>query len=105
MTDDVNSLPPELLAKFLSFLRRKPDGEIVVADRRGFVDFVFENREQYPFLGGLLKLNEAAVTEHFEKTGEVPAGIKGIRKTTEEGSNVTKLEILWGEDTGPRKTE
>ncbi|MEX0880892.1 MAG: hypothetical protein WD451_14325, partial [Thermoanaerobaculia bacterium] len=99
MSDDLSSLPPALLAEFKSFLREKSDGEVEVVDDRGFVDFVYEHREQYPFLGGLLKLNEDAIREHVERTGEAPAGLKVIKQTTREGDNVTKLEILWGEGT------
>ena len=98
---DLSDFPPELRKKFMSFIRVEPSGETKVADETGFFDFVEEHREKYPFLGQLVKLNEAAVTEYFERTGKVPVGIKGIRKTTEEGSNVTKLEIFWGEDEEP----
>lgn len=104
MTDDdfkpdLSNFPPALREKFMSFIHVEPGGEAKVVDKPGLFAFVDEHREQYPFLGELVKLDEAAIEEHFEKTGKVPAEIKGIRTTTEDGSNVTKLEIFWGEDT------
>jgi hypothetical protein len=100
---DLSNFPPELRERFMSFIRVKPGGEAEVVDEPGFFAFVDEHREKYPFLSKLVKLNEAAVEEHFSKTGEIPAGIKGIRKTTQEGSNVTKVEIFFGPTRPPEE--
>ena len=100
MSDDLRSLPPELLERFMSFLR-DVDGQIEVIDGPGFVGFVMEHYNEYPVLLNMIKLNEEALTEHYERTGEVPPGVKLIKKTTREGENVTKLEIIHG----PRAAE
>jgi hypothetical protein len=71
------------------------NGEFQVADKR-LLNFVAEYGQQHPALLGLFKINEEAVVEHFNRTGEVPPGVKLIKTTTREGDNVTKLEIFRG---------
>jgi len=95
MSGSQNTLPPDLRAKFMSFLR-EVNGQFELVDKEGLILFVAEHGKQYPELLGLFQLNEDALVEHYEKTGEVPPGVKLIRKTTQEGSNVVGLEVLRG---------
>jgi hypothetical protein len=96
MSEHLKDLPPEIGTKLMAFLR-ETNGKFEVADREGFLNFVTEYGQQYPVLLGLVKINQEALVEHFEKTGEVPPGIELIKLTTgEEGDNVTKLEIFRG---------
>ena len=80
---DVADLPPELRTEFLSFLR-EVNGEFEVADTRGLLMFIAEHGEQYPALFNLLEINEGAVIEHFERTGQVPPGVQLTRTTTRD---------------------
>jgi hypothetical protein len=93
--DDLRQLPPDVLAKFLGFIT-EVDGEYQVKDQKGFIDFVYEYRSQYPFLESFLQLNEEAVMRHCEETGEAPPGVKITIKTVTEGSNVIGLTIIDG---------
>ncbi len=87
---------PEDLARRLMSLLTDTDGEPQVKDMPGLIVFIAEHCETYPFLLDLVNINEEEVIKHFEETGEVPPGIKLIGTSTEEGSNVTHLEILQG---------
>ncbi len=93
MRNDFDSLPPEIIAKLMSLLH-EVNGEFEVIDDRQFVDFVKENENRYPALRGLLKLSDDAIRAHIERTGKAPPGIRAIRTTTSDDSNVTKLEIF-----------
>jgi hypothetical protein len=59
----------------------------------------------YPSLRELFTIDKDALVEHFKNTGEVPPGIKLIHTSTEEGSNVTRLEVRYGstESTKPEE--
>lgn len=91
----MTNLPQELAAQLMTFLRETTEDDYEVIDMGGLVNFVVAHGAEYPFLYGLVKVNEAAVAEQFEKTGEVPPGIKMVRKT-QESDNVTRLEVLHG---------
>ena len=95
MDEQLTDLPPELRAKLLTFLRES-NGEFEVVDMQGLVQFISEHAEQHPVLLRLVQVNEDVILEHFKQTGEVPPGIKLIKTTTPEGSNVTYLEIFHG---------
>jgi len=95
MNGHLTDLPPELGAKFLSFLR-EVNGEYKVADMVGLVKFVAEHGLQYPDLFNLFEINEEAIVEHFKRTGEVPPGVKMIVTTTHDDDNVTELEVFHG---------
>jgi hypothetical protein len=86
MISDVDDLPPELGAEFLSFLWEVND-QFEVADTRGLLSFIVAHAEQYPFLLDLFEINMDAVVELFERTGEVPPGIVLTRTATSEASN------------------
>jgi hypothetical protein len=91
---DLKGLPKEVVAKLMSFTT-ETDGGVEVRDSDGFIRFVTEHCEQYPVLLDLVTVNEKALIDHFEKTGEVPPGIKLIG-TAREAPNVTRLTILHG---------
>lgn len=94
MSKNLKDLPPEISAKLMSFLR-EANGTFEVADREGLFNFVAEYAERYPALLALVKINQEALVEHFEKTGEVLPGVELIKTTTGEGGdNVTTLEIF-----------
>lgn len=95
MPGSLFNLPDTLQTQLMSFLG-EIDGELQVIDMAGFVSFVVEHGENYPELYSLVSLNKRAAVEHYEATGEVPPGVKLVRTTTEEGSNVVGLEILRG---------
>ncbi len=92
---DLETLPDELRARFLGFFREE-NGEFSIVDKEGLVRFVAENGEEYPDLLTLFRIDREAVVEHFKKTGEVAPGMRIIHTATQEGSNVTKLEIFRG---------
>jgi len=52
--------------------------------------------EQYPVLGAMIEVSEAALVQHFKDTGEVPPGVKMIEKARHLGTNVTGLRVLHG---------
>ena len=89
----LDSLPRELRAELLGFVK-EVDGRNEVADMEGFVRFIAEHGERYPALLHLIHVNEQAIIERFERSGEVPPGVKMIG-TAREG-NVTRLSILTG---------
>lgn len=95
MSRHKDDLPPEIGAKLMTFLR-ETNGQFEVADMLGLVNFVLEHGDRHPALWDLLKINEEAVVEHFKRTGEVPPGVKIVHTATQEGDNVTKLEIFRG---------
>jgi hypothetical protein len=95
MSGDLADLPPELGAKFLSFLR-EVNGEFEVADTQGLLLFVVEHGEQYPALFNMFEINMDVIVDHFERTGVLPPGVRLIRKSTREGTNITQLEVLHG---------
>lgn len=92
---EVEDLPPEIAKQLMSFLR-EVDGEFEVVDMFGLVQFIARNGDRYPVLYNLVKVNGNALIEHHQNTGEVLPGTKLIHTTTEEGSNVTRVEILRG---------
>lgn len=94
MSDDLSNLPDDLKAQFLGFLR-ETDGRFEVSDFEGLVKFIALHHSKYPALLDLISINESAVVDHFERTGEVPPGIKLVR-TTRESENVTRLEVRHG---------
>lgn len=94
MNEHQDDLPPDLRAKLMTFFR-ETNGEFEVADVRGLLNFVVENGQRHPVLLGLVNIDKGAVVEHFNRTDEVPPGIKLVRKTR-ESENVTKLEVLRG---------
>jgi hypothetical protein len=94
MSKGLKDLPPDLKEKLLTFLR-EVDGEFEVADMKGLVGFIVENGTKYPALYGLLNINKEEVVDHSNRTGEVPPGIKLVRKT-QESEKVTRLEVLHG---------
>lgn len=90
-----DELPPEIGTQFLSYLR-EVDGVFQIADKEGLLKFVVEHGERYPVLLSLFSIDKEATVEHFKKTGEVPPGMEIIHTSTQEGGNVTKLEIFRG---------
>jgi hypothetical protein len=88
-------LPKELAARLMTFLRETGEDEFEIVDMAGLVKFIGEHGKEYPFLFNMLQINEDALQAYFEQTGEVPPGIKMVR-TTNEGGNVTRLEVLHG---------
>jgi hypothetical protein len=95
MDEKLPDLPPELGAKFLSFLH-EVNGEFEVTDKKGLLSFIIDNGEQYPVLFNLLEIDLEAIEAHFESTGEVPPGISMVRKAPRNGANITELEVLHG---------
>ena len=95
MDEESNDLPEDLRLQFLTFLREKNDGEWEVVDKLGFVKFIVEHGKQYPVLYTLINIDKDAVVDHYERTGEVPPGVKLVRKTR-ESETVTRLEVLRG---------
>lgn len=91
-----NDLPREVIERVLSFCTEDASGNQQVHDREGLVAFVFENSERYPALLNLLKVDEDRLTQHIQETGQVPPGVKIVKTTTAEGSNVTRVEIVHG---------
>ena len=93
-------LPPEIAAKLMACLD-EVDGEYRVRDKKALVALIVTHGAAFPFLRELVKVNEDALIQHYEKTGEVPPGVKLVRTTTEEGSNVVDLDVVLG----PRSTK
>lgn len=89
-------MPPELVAKVDACLHEDANGDTFIIDMPTLIDLIVAHGDQYPVLKGLVQVNEAAVAEHFARTGEVPPGIKIVEKATEEGSNVTTLRVHRG---------
>lgn len=94
-TDPFEALPIEVKQKLLSLVNGI-DGDIIVSDDRAFVDFVQEYGKQYPVLHQLLRLDEEAVQAHYERTGEVPPGIKMTMKSPRVDSNIVDLKVVYG---------
>jgi hypothetical protein len=94
MSSDDEKIPPEIGQQLLSFVR-EVDGDFEIVDMKGLVNFIQEHGKQYPTLLKLININEQAIVEHYQKTGEVPPGIKLVRKTRED-DKVTKLEVFRG---------
>jgi hypothetical protein len=92
---DVTDLPLALREAFLKLVLNS-NGDVEVTDKSAFLDFVAKHGPTYPFLKELIMLDEDAVSRHVQETGEVPAGIKAIRRTEIEGSNVVELEVIHG---------
>ena len=93
--NDRKTLPPELAEKVMSCMREDEEG-YEITDMMGLVGLIVEHGEQYPFLRSLVTINKDAVVEHYQRTGEVPPGVKIVHTEAEVGSNVTKLEVLHG---------
>ena len=96
MTNQERDLPEEIIQRVLSFCSVDADGSMAVEDMRGLVAFILENADTYPALRNLVSVNKDALTKHIEETGEVPPGVKLIKTTTIEGSNVTSVRIVHG---------
>lgn len=94
MSDGFENLPPGLKQELLSLLREGSDGFEVV-DMMALVKLIAQHGSEYPALYTLININEEAVIAHYERTGEVPPGVKLIQKT-QESDKVTRLEILRG---------
>jgi hypothetical protein len=95
---DEPQLPPELTDRLRSFMREDGD-DYVIDNMEGLVAFIVEHHETYPSLLKLVNINEQAVIDHFSRTGEVPPGVRIVRKETEEGSNVTKVNVYTSHNT------
>jgi hypothetical protein len=89
------TFPPEL-AKQLSSYLQEVNGEYIITDMLGLIGFILEHGKEYPGLYDIIEIDEDKIVEMYEKTGEVPPGIKLVRKTPREDSNVTDLEIQHG---------
>ena len=88
-------LPLELREQLNSFFQ-EVDGSFEVTDMPGAINFILEHGDKYPSLYDLIDVDMDKVVEMFERTGVLPPGIKLVRKTPIEGTNVTKLEVLHG---------
>ena len=93
-------LPPEISARFMACLE-EVNGDYQVKDKRALMELIAEHGATFPFLQELITVDLDAVVKHYEETGEVPPGIKLIRTTTNEGSNVVSLDVFHG----PRSTK
>jgi hypothetical protein len=94
-TGPFEDLPIEVRQKLLSLVK-EIDDDIAVPDQRAFVNFVQEYGKQYPVLFQLLKLDEEAIRSHYERTGEVPPGIKMTMKSQRVDSNIVDLTVIYG---------
>jgi hypothetical protein len=92
----MTKLPEDLAAELMSLLRETEDGNYEITDMGRLVRLVVAHGDTYPFLRDLIKVDEAALTAHIERTGEVPPGVKVTRTTQEKGSSVTHLEVVHG---------
>lgn len=95
-----HDLPPELAAELMACLE-EVNGDYYVKDMKALVTLVVEHGSAFPFLREFVTVNKDALVKHYEKTGEVPPGVKMVQTTTEEGSNVVGLNVLHG----PRSTK
>jgi hypothetical protein len=93
-------LPPGIAARLMVCLEEVGD-EYHVKDMKALVELIAENGSEFPFLLQLVTVNMDAIVKHYEEIGEVPPGIKLVRTTTQEGSNVVGLDVLHG----PRTTK
>ena len=91
----LRDLPPEIAAKFMACLE-EVGGDYRVKDTMALVELIAAHGSEFPFLQELVTVDMDAVVKHYEDTGEVPPGIKLVRTTTEEGSNVVVLDVLHG---------
>ena len=96
MGNEHPDLPGDLIERVLSFCTEDGDGNHTVADIRGLVAFIVENADRCPALLKLVTVNEEALTKHIQETGEVPPGVKLIKTSAAEGSNVTQVQIVHG---------
>ena len=95
MNGHVDELPPEIRAGLLRYFHVE-NGEFRIVDLKGLVRFIVEHGAQHPALLCLVKLDENALIERFQKTGELPPGVRVVRRTSQEGDNVTRLDIFHG---------
>ena len=93
MSDRLDDLPPDIIRQVVLFCR-DADGTVEVADKMGLLKFVSDNSDRYPALLKLFTLNEEAAIRYVEETGQPIPGVKMIKTTTAEGSNVTRLKIF-----------
>ena len=93
MAQAPDDLPVEVIQQLLAFRTDHEDGSQTV-DTMGLVKFILDHVDRYPALLQLVKINEDAVIKHVQETGRPVPGVKVIKTTTAEGSNVTKLEIF-----------
>jgi hypothetical protein len=94
----VNDLPPEVTNKLLALVHEGADGTITISDTEAFMRFVKEYGPKYPEIREMVKLDDAAVQKHYEKTGRVPAGIKATRIVERPESNVIDVQVIYGKD-------
>jgi len=95
-----SNVPPEIVERLMACLE-EVDGDYEVKDFKALLDLVIEHGTAFPALRELVKLNEDAVRKHYEETGQAPPGVKIVKKTTAEGSNVVRLDVIHG----PRSTK
>lgn len=91
-----HDLPPDIAAKLMACWRRWM-GTTVSETRRRYLISSPSMARRSAFLRELITVNLDAVVKYYEETGAVPPGIKLIRTTTAEGSNVVGLDVLRGE--------
>lgn len=91
-----DELPVEIVERLLSFCTTDAAGHQQVVDSKGLVAFVLENADRYPALLNAVKVDQDRLTRHIQHTGEVPPGVKLVKTTTEDGSNVTRMQIVHG---------
>ncbi len=96
MSKPGDELPVEIVERLLSFCTTDAAGHQQVADMKGLVAFVLKNAEKHPTLLNALTVDEDRLTRHIQETGEVPPGVKLVKTTTEDGSNVTRVQIVYG---------
>ena len=92
----MTNLPQDLVGELMSLLRGTEDGEYEILDKAKMLDFVRKNADSYPFLREFIRIDEQALADYVERTGDVPPGVKLTRRTQEKGSNVTRVEIVRG---------
>jgi hypothetical protein len=92
---ELDTLPPEIVAKLLSF-GRVVEGEAELGDREGAMKFISANLAQYPALFSLVQLPVESLVKLYEDSGEVPPGVKLVKRIDFLGTNLTKVEVLHG---------
>lgn len=95
MDQDGGPLPPELYEELMTYVVER-DGQWEVIDMAALLNLIVAHGAEYPQLLSLVNVKEGALEQHYRQTGEVFPGVKIVKTETEEGSNVTKLEVLRG---------
>jgi hypothetical protein len=104
MSDYPDDLPVEIVQGLLTFMR-EVDGELEITDPRGMTDYIFDNSVQFPSLRKLLQVDRESIGKHLEQTGEVPPGVRAIRKRPISGTNITRVDIVHGPGVLPKGDE